>query len=365
MSRNFLKIYHHPCLINLAILISALLLLLDHAIAAEDSGNRLQQFLKNDMAFSEKEFKSFQEGQTVTKILETDTKHEVGIVGIAKINVPREFFIQNYPEKGMNLETVSANAWGIIKTPPQIDELKEITLPEGDIKDLKTCKPGDCKVKAPIDAIKKISQLDKKAPDFEEKSNQLLQQDTVDYLSRYLKDGNRMLVEYSDKKKPVRLAEQFQGLLKASPYLKRYVPELYDYLEKFPNSQLAQAEDIFIWLKEEFGNKKARPILSINHLVFFRPQGSTGNPIVAHKQLYASHYFEASLGLTVIFEDPEGSGDSLYLVNVTRARVDVLREIPGFLAGKLYTGVRDLLHKRLDAVKSNMEKKGGTATRNN
>ena len=246
-----------------------------------------------------------------------------------------------------------------------MDDLKEIALPKGDIKDLKTCKPGDCKVKAPIDAIEKISQLDKKAPDFEKKANQLLQQDTVDYLSRYLKEGNRMLVEYSDKKKPVRLTEQLQGLLKASPYLKRYVPELYDHLEKFPNSQLAQAEDIFIWLKEEFGNKKTRPILSINHLVFFRPQGSTGNPIVALKQLYASHYFEASLSLTVIFEDREGSDNSLYLLNVTRARVDVLREIPGFLSGKLYTGVRDMLHQRLNAVKSNMEKSKGTGTSNN
>jgi hypothetical protein len=365
MSRNALKIYHHPYLSNMTFLFCVLLLLSNYAIAAEDSRDRLHQFLKNDMAFSEKEFKSFREGKTVAKTLKTDTKHEIGIFGIARIDVPREFFLRNYREKGMNLETASANSWGIIKTPPQIDDLKEITLPKGDIKDLKSCKPGDCKVKAPIGAIQKISQLDANTPDFEEKANQLLQQDTVDYVSRYLKDGNRMLVEYSDKKNPVRLTEQFQGLLKASPYLQRYVPDLYAYLEKFPNGQLAQAEDVFIWLKEDFGEKKMRSILSVNHAVFYRPQGSNGNPIVALKQLYATHYFEASLGLTVLFEDPEGGDNSLYLLNITRARIDVLRQVPGFLAGDLYKGARNMLHKRLSAVKSNMEKRKGKGTTNN
>jgi hypothetical protein len=342
-----------------------LLLLPECAFAEEDMKDRLHRFLKNDMAFSEKEFNSFKEGKTVTKILETATKHEIGIISIARINVSKDFFLRNYREKGMNLETALAGTWGVISTPPQLEDLKEITLPKEDIQDLKTCKPGDCKVKAPIGAIRKISQLDAKAPDFEKKVNLLIQQDTVDYLSKYLKDGNRTLVEYSDEKKPVQLAEQFQGLLKASPYLERYVPELYAYLDKFPNGQLNHAEDVFIWLKEDFDNKKMRPVLSINHLVFYRPQGSNGNPIIALKQLYASHYFEASLSLTVLFEDPEGSGVSLYLLNITRARLDVLRKIPGFLAGKVYKGSRDSLHKRMSAVKTNMEKGKEVGTGNN
>jgi hypothetical protein len=143
-------------------------------------------------------------------------------------------------------------------------------------------------VKAPVGAIDKITELDAKAPDFEQKANQLLQQDTVDYVSKYLKEGNKMLVEYSNKKKPARLAEQFQGVLAASPYLKRYVPDLYAYLENFPNSQLPQAKDSFIWIKEEFDNKDARPILRVNHMVVYHPEGADGEPMVALKQLYAT-----------------------------------------------------------------------------
>ncbi len=195
------KIKLTQCVRTVAILFCASVLWNSDAIAAEDAKDRLHRFLKNDMAFSEKELKSFKEGQTVTKKLKTGTKHEVGMFSIAKINVSKEFLLQNYSKKGMNLETAAANSWGIIKTPPQIEDLKEITLPKGDIEDLAACKPGKCKVKAPVGAINKIIELDAKAPDFEQKANQLLQQDTVDYVNKYLKDGNKMLVEYGDKKK--------------------------------------------------------------------------------------------------------------------------------------------------------------------
>ena len=359
MGRNPLKICRHLRPGKMVVLICMLIFLPVDAFAAEDAKDRLHYLLKNDMAFSKKEFSRFKAGETVTKVLETDTKHEIGIFSIARINVSKDFFFRNYREKGMNLETASAGSWGIISTPPQLQNLKELTLPEEDIQDLKNCEPGDCKVKAPIEAIKKISQLDAKDPDFEAKANMLLQQDTVDYLGKYLKDGNKTLVEYSDKKKPVRLADQFQGLLKASPYLERYVPELYAYLDHFPGGQLDHAEDVFMWLKEDFDKGKMRPILSINHLVLYRPQGSKGDPIVALKQLYAAHYFEASLSLTVLFEDPDGSGDSLYLVNITRARLDILREIPGIFAGKLYKGARNMIHERMSALKKNMEESEG------
>ena len=340
-----------------AFLFCVSLLWTSYAFAAENAKDRLYSFLKKDMAFSEKEFKSFKAGKTVTKKLKTRTKHEVGIFSIAKINVSKEFLLKNYSQQGMNIETAAAKSWGAIKTPPQIEDLKEITLPQRDIKDLAKCKPGKCKVKAPVGAINKIAELDAKAPDYEEKANQLLQQDTVDYVSKYLKEGNKMLVEYSDKKKPVRVAEQFQGLLTASPYLKRYVPDLYAYLENFPNSQLPQAKDSFIWIKEEFDNKDARPILSVNHMVVYHPEGAGGEPIVALKQLYATHYFEANLSLTGLFEDPESDGKSVYLLNINRARIDVLREVPGFLAGDLHKGARNLLHHKMETVKRNMEKR--------
>ena len=64
-----------------------------------------------------------------------------------------------------------------------------------------------------------------------------------------------------------------------------------------------------------------------------------------------------NLSLTGLFEDPESDGKSVYLLNINRARIDVLREVPGFLAGDLHKGARNLLHHKMETVKRNMEKR--------
>ena len=58
------------------------------------------------------------------------------------------------------------------------------------------------------------------------------------------------------------------------PNYARAAEETLDQLQRFLKS-----EDIFIWLKEDFGQKNTRPILSVNHLVFYRPQGLNADPI--------------------------------------------------------------------------------------
>ena len=42
-------------------------------------------------------------------------------------------------------------------------------------------------------------------------------------------------------------------------------------------------------------------------------------------------------------------------MHVTRSRIDVLREVPGFLAGDLFKGIRELLNTKMITVKENIE----------
>jgi hypothetical protein len=41
-----------------------------------------------------------------------------------------------------------------------------------------------------------------------------------------------------------------------------------------------------------------RPLLSVDHLVLYTPHGDSGATLIADKQLYASHYFEAAFYIT-------------------------------------------------------------------
>jgi len=56
-----------------------------------------------------------------------------------------------------------------------------------------------------------------------------------------------------------------------------------------------------------------------------------------------------------MIDDPEGNNEGFYLIYINRSRIDLLRKIPGFLAGKLFKGVHNLVHKKMTIVKENIE----------
>ena len=315
----------------------------------------LYQLLKEDMNFSQNEFQEMKEGKVVTKRLNTEVKQELAVFGIMRLNVPREFFIQNYRKDGMNIETATAKMKGKFGDSTGLDDVRMFSISPYELKELAQCKPCNCKVKASAGFMKKFRQLDKSAPDFEERANMLIRKAAVEYVQKYLKKGNNALIVYYDKKNPIHIAEEFQELLNKSQYINSYIPELHKYLEKFPESEPHNVDSVFYWVKENFGGKAKRPIININHDVFYRRPGAEKELIVASKQLYASHYFEAALGLTMMIGDPENNEPGFYLMHINRSRIDVLREIPGFLAKRLFKGVHNLLHKKMTIAKTNME----------
>jgi len=142
---------------------------------------------------------------------------------------------------------------------------------------------------------------------------------------------------------------------KESPYLYEYLPSFLKYLKEFPNVALNNSENVLYWMKENYGGKANHPILTINHLVSLKPQTPDGAIIMASKQLHATHYFEAALGLTGVVADLEGSRPVTYLLHIHRSRIDILREIPGFLASILFKGARHLLQRKMTAVRQNLE----------
>ena len=320
-----------------------------------NQSGELYQLLKNDMDFSRNDFKEMENSKIVTKRLDTNVKHEVAFFSITRIDVPKDFFIQNYWKDGMNVETLAAEKKGEFSSSPEIADVNLFTMPPGDLEELARCKLSKCSVKASADLINEFCQLDESTPDFEEKANGLIRQKVVEYVREYLKDGNAALAVYNDRKKPIRIADEFQDLLKKSQYPYAYVPELYTYLREFPNSELYNVKNIFFWMKENFGGKVKYPIISINHIVYYQQPDANIEMIVASKQLYATHYFEAALGLTLMVSDSESSEPDFYLIHINRSRIDFLRDIPGFLAKYLLKGAHNLLHKKMTIVKKNME----------
>ncbi|MDY7035668.1 MAG: hypothetical protein SV375_05830 [Thermodesulfobacteriota bacterium] len=315
----------------------------------------LYQLLEKDMNFSQNEFQEMKEYKVITKRLRAETKHELAVFGIVRFNVPREFFIQNYRKDGMNIETATVKMKGEFSDSPGLDDLRMFSMSLEELKDLAECKPCDCKVKVSTGFMEKFRQLDKFAPDFQDRANILIRKAVLEYIQKYLKKGNDALIVYYDKENPIHIAKEFQELLDKSQYIQSYAPELHKYLEKFPESEPHSVDNVFYWAKENFGGKAKRSIININHDVFYQRPGARNELIVASKQLYATHYYEAALGLTMMIDDPENNEPGFYLMHLNRSRIDVLREIPGFLAKRLFKRVNKLLHTKMSIAKKNME----------
>lgn len=68
-----------------------------------------------------------------------------------------------------------------------------------------------------------------------------------------------------------------------------------------------------------------RPVTSITHLSLYTPARASGQPVViGTHQIYATHYFDAALGLTLAFDD---GASGFYMVCVNRARTRPLASL--------------------------------------
>lgn len=325
------------------------------AQAQEESRyDRMIAYLKEVGHFSKKELGKVEAGEIVSKTLDSDVKHEVVVLGVAHVDVPPAFFLENYGSQIPLIETQAVLGWGMLDDPPSVDNLKDFSLDPRDVQALQECASGDCNMKIPVPAMERFhNEVDWSAGDAEAKANDLTRQMLVAYAKVYLEGGNASLVEYHDQENPVRLVEEFKGMLEQTPELFKFQPEFYNYLENFPEAKLPNVRDYLYWAREDVGANYN--VSSLNHVTVVIPEDPSLSPVIAAKQIYATHYFEAGLGLTGLVANAEASSTSFYLFYLNRSRVDALRR-GGFttkiIRRKLKSGMNGLIAERLLAVKT-------------
>ena len=290
------------------------------------------------------QWKAVDGGDPQARVLETQEKREVAVVGVAHVRVNTPCFIAQLQD----IENFKKNpaVLRIRKFVRPVDsrDLEGFSLETDDLTALRNCRIGDCNVKLPIAAVERLARdMDWSRPDYANASLSVLREELLAYVKTYLDRGNASLIEYRDKNKPVRLADEFRAVLDARPGLSGLVPEFHDYLAQYPSEPLPGVSEFFYWSTESFGLK---PVASITHVsIYVQP----GRAVVASKQIYASHYFDASLGLTVALDDAgEASAPGMYLVYVNRSRIDFLDGFFGGLRRALARGrLRDGMRKNL------------------
>lgn len=344
------------CASYFSIVLALLLSANNLSFAANQPPFVLDNFLRGSVGLNAGQIDSVHRGKAVAVVLDSPTPDEVLVFGIVRVEATPESYLQFANDFDALRRLPSYLAVRKFSNPPQPADLRGFTIDADDLKELRKCKPGDCEVQLASERMEEFRKfVNWTAADAASQANQLAQQMALQALLAYEKGGNAALGVYRDKDDPTRVAATFQTLLSRVKSLPVYLPDLNRILLEYPGVQLPNSHSAFYWEKVDFGLK---PTLRMVHQIVYRG-GSPAAPVyaVALKQLYASHYFQSALDLTVCVRDAARPNErGFYLMTVKASQQAGLRGLKGGILRKVAVGkTRSSLERTLTAIKERLE----------
>ncbi len=319
----------------------------------------LDNFLKERVHFNDGQIRDVHRGKAVATILDAPTPAQVFVFGIVHIDAAPERYLELANDFDVLRKLPGYIAVRRFSAPPQFSDLREFTITAEDLKELKNCKPDDCDFQLPSEAIDRFHQsINWGAADALNQANRLSQEMALEALAAYQKGGNAALGVYRDKNNPTRVAETFQALLGRLQSVPVYLPEVSRFLLEYPNVNAPNSQSEFYWEKVDFGLK---PTLRIVQQITYRGGAADHDYGIALKQIYASHYFQSALDLTVCRRDSQQASETgFYLITVKGSQQAGLSGLKGSLVRKVAVGkTRSSLETTLTAIKQKLEAAAG------
>lgn len=313
-------------------------------------------FYRKYVGLTDDQILSIRNGRALAKIIDSPTPDEVFVFGSVYIHSTPESYLKFASDIDQLRKLPDYLAIRKFSDPPRLSDLEGFTLDDDDIKELKNCKPDNCKVQLPAESMDEFQkQVNWSAPDVADQVNRLGQQMALEALQKYIDGGNQALGTYRDKKHPAAVAETFASLLSRSKALPVYLPELDRYLLEYPAAPSDQIQSQFYWEKVNFGLK---PTLRMVQGIVFRGVRPTEPAYaVAVKQLYASHYFETALDLTICVRDQDSSKRAgFFLITLKGSQQAGLTGFKGGIVRKVAVDkTRSSLERALASIKQKLE----------
>jgi hypothetical protein len=315
---------------------------------AQNSLAEFHKALSAKASFTETDFIALSQNQPVVKLLPARDKREVVVAGMVPLQAPAELFLESFRESMTRKNNPAILEIGSFSNPPTIDDLQFLTFEERDLEDLKDCVVGNCPMKLSVAMIGRLKEVNWNAPDYRAQATQLLKLMLLDYVRDYLAQGDAALIQYNDKPTAVRLADEQRDLMAGLG--REVLTDIPQDLKSFPNRELPRLEHALVWSKIKFGFK---PVIAINHITIYKHEQKSGPQIlIASKQIYANHYFDSSLALTVFLSIPGAApgSSSSYLFYENRSRADGLGGVfsglkRGMVENRALDGVKAILHQ--------------------
>ncbi|MBS1830355.1 MAG: hypothetical protein JST93_33950 [Acidobacteria bacterium] len=252
--------------------------------------------LTSALPITQKDFDKINKGDSVGRVLRVPNSKSIGILAMIRLPVTSAHFWDWYrhPENFTQSDMVEAS--GEVHIPARPEDFNTLPLPPADPADLPSCKPGHCAIKATdaeIEAIQPHTSAEQQIRQWFHHTAQAFQQ-----------HGNEALPSATD----------YKELGQASQPILALFPHLHACIEQSPQ------DPYYFWTIERYGFG-LKPVVNLMFASPYRPE--PGILVICSKQLRASHYYDASLGITILLDRPDGTSTMIY---INRSRIDALDE---------------------------------------
>src|SRR5687767_5648473 len=109
----------------------------------------LDEFLTAGIRLSPQELATLGRGGTVARMLPTRDGDDVAVFGAVHVNIPRSFFTERQADVTRALLTPTRVQVHRFSDPAVATDVHALTISADDLKELRSCRPGDCTFKLP------------------------------------------------------------------------------------------------------------------------------------------------------------------------------------------------------------------------
>jgi hypothetical protein len=293
-------------------------------LGAAVTGFDVTPLLRSHCHFSTNDIARVSSGRSVARTLDASSD-EAAICAAIDMAVPTDFYLERFRE----IETFK-RADGVLQIgrfgpTPSAADMAALTLSDQEINELRTCQPGECPFKLDAGGIERVRAVNLTGPAARPRAEAVIRAHLAEYVARYLREGDAALMTYADEEPPRAIPGDLHRILERSPYLAGTLQPVAEAVGSFTGALPDGVDHFVYWSQESIAR---RPVLSITHVLIVHPV--PGVTVMASKQIYASHFFHASLGLTMLVDQASTGAPPTRVVYLNRSRVDAF---DGMLGG--------------------------------
>lgn len=304
----------------------------------------------NAFGLSAAEIGRIDRGEVLSRTLDVKNRRELATLGIVRIKTTPSTYVARLTDIATFKRTDNVLQIGTFSHPSLPGDVASLTIEDAELKRLRECRVDDCELRLSAEGIERVQrEIDWRTTDASLKATQLMRQLLADYVVRYRQSGPPATMEYADRVPRLNVGTEFASLVDADTVTWTCAPQLRRHLLEYPASSAQKVTDFVYWSKELV---RGRPVISITHVAI--APAVDDSPVayaIGSKQIYAMHYYDASLGLTLLVPDRLSTSPATYVVYLNRSRIDLFDGTFGGITRRIVAGrARTLVGEQLQRL---------------